>query len=98
MNTFIVILVKIYIDSSYLICTTVLHTHRMSPSGTDAILFTVFVNNKNLPPVPVADGLRKTVTVLFFFNGGRQTKMATYCSTTVLSQSGMSPWEELNWI
>ena len=60
--------------------------------------FNVFENPRNLPPVAEADGLRKTVTVLFFFDGGRHTTTATYCNIRVLSQSGMAPWLELNWI
>lgn len=41
--------------------------------------------------------MRKTVTVLFF-DGGRRTTTAIYCNTRVLSQPGMAPWLELNWI
>lgn len=45
----------------------------------------------------MADGLRKTVTVLFF-DGGRPTRTAMYFSTRMLTQSGMALWLKLNWI
>lgn len=45
------------------------------------------------------DWLRKTVTLLLFFFGGRQTMTAMYCSTSTLSQWGTTLYSlELNWM